>query len=53
MRKDKIPFETLVNDSGERLAKIKLDSSKIRNELGWSDNINIDEGIRNNSMDRF
>lgn len=43
-----VPFETLVNDSGERLGKDKaymLDSSKIRSELGWSDNINIDEGI--------
>lgn len=43
-----VSFETLVNDSGERLGKDKaymLDSSKIRSELGWSDSINIDEGI--------
>jgi dTDP-glucose 4,6-dehydratase len=40
--------ENFVKDSGERLGKdhsYSLDSSKIRSQLYWDDNITLDEGI--------
>jgi len=40
--------ESLVESTGERLGKdhsYSLDSSKIRNELSWADNISLEDGI--------
>ena len=49
---DKNP-ENFVEVSGERLGKdhsYSLDSSKIRSQLSWSDNINLSEGIERTIM---
>jgi dTDP-glucose 4,6-dehydratase len=43
-----VNFSDLVEDSEERLGKdqsYKLDSDKIRKELGWHDKINLEKGI--------
>ena len=42
-------FENVVNISKDRLGKdmtYLLDSEAIRNEFGWRDTINLDEGIK-------
>ena len=41
-------FYDLVDESEERLCKdqsYKLDSGKIRKQLGWQDTIDLDDGI--------
>ena len=43
-----VDFNECVNTSEERLGKdgsYQLDSSKIRSDLGWKDNINLNDGI--------
>jgi dTDP-glucose 4,6-dehydratase len=43
-----VPFEKVVEIVGERLGKdatYHLDSTKIRNELGWSDEISLEDGL--------
>ncbi len=43
-----VEFSDIIENSDERLGKdqtYKLDSSKIRNELGWKDTISLQEGI--------
>lgn len=43
-----VPFEDHVEVAGERLGKdsaYHLDSSKLRNELGWRDRISLDQGL--------
>lgn len=43
-----VPFEDCVEIVGERLGKdaaYRLDSSKIRRELGWADRISLEQGI--------
>ena len=45
---NKIPFESMANESKERLGKDQsylLDSTAMRNEFGWKDNINIENGL--------
>lgn len=44
----KVPFEDAVEFSGERLGKdssYRLDSSKLRSELGWRDDIPLERGL--------
>ena len=46
----KIDFEDLVVETEERLGKDQsylLESGKIRKELNWSDNINLEQGLDN------
>jgi len=43
------PFDECVEISGDRLGKdqsYQLDSSRIRSQLGWQDNIGIEDGVR-------
>ena len=43
-----VGFETCVEVVGERLGKdaaYTLDSSKVRNNLGWKDEVSLDEGL--------
>ena len=45
---NKIPFESIVNETKERLGKDQsylLDSQAMRNKFGWKDNINLENGL--------
>ena len=44
-----VEFKDLVQDTKDRLGKDQsylLDSSKLRNDFGWEDKINLDEGLK-------
>ena len=44
-----VEFKDLVQDTEDRLGKDQsylLDSSKLRNDFGWQDNITLDEGLK-------
>jgi dTDP-glucose 4,6-dehydratase len=43
-----VPFESVVEDSGERLGKDQsylLDSTTIRERFGWTDKVNLEDGL--------
>ena len=45
---NKIPFESIVNETTERLGKDQsylLDSSKLREKFNWVEDFNLDSGI--------
>ena len=44
----RVPFESVVTDSGERLGKDQsylLDSTAIREAFGWSDQVSLEQGL--------